>query len=282
VYDYKYVPTDNEAPTVTHSINRFGKITATATDEPKEDDAIRVGLQSIELGVESVNYSLNISTFTSGINEYQFTAEPVNPKIYGKAVLVIKDKNGNQAGFTADYNPDNKAPICNWSKPDQFTITGKVIDMPDNDSLRINLDTLIVTESNNVEVTVQPHDPNPREIDFTLKQIDHAKAGSVTINAKDKYDNDSSFTFTFEPSGGVETKNMNNFVLSPNPADHFLMISTKGELINQVQIFNSMGVLVSDSTYTENIDVSNLPNGMYYCILYVGSDRVNRQFIILR
>ncbi|MEI6091919.1 MAG: T9SS type A sorting domain-containing protein [bacterium] len=282
LYEYSFIPNDNEEPTVTHKINRFGKITAMVTDEPKDDDVVRVGLQSIELGEGSVNYALETSTFTPGLKEYEFTATPIDPKKYGKAVLVIKDKNDNSAGFTAEYNPDNVPPICNWSKPDQFTITGKIIDKPDDDSTRINLDTMYVTVSENVETTIDAYTPNPREIKFTLKQIDHAAAGSVTLYAKDKYDNDSTFSFNFEPVGAVDSDNLNNFVLSPNPAGNYLSISTNGELISKIEIFNNIGLLVAESVYPDKTDVSFLPAGMYYCILHIGTDRVNRQFVILR
>ncbi len=282
VYEYKYSPKDIDAPTVTHKINRFGKITATATDEPKANDEIRVGLKSIELATESTNYSLDISTFTPGINEYSFTALPIDPKKYGKAVFVIKDNNYNQTGFTAVYNPDSHPPKCTWSKPDRFTVVGKIIDLPENDSTSIGLDTLIVTATDNVETIIDAYAPNPKEINFTLKQTEHTLAGSVTLLAKDKYDNDTTFTFTFESSGAVASEYLNNFILSPNPAANFLSISTNGEIVNKIQIFNSIGILVAESAYPEKIDISFLPAGMYYSILHIGGDRVNRQFVILR
>lgn len=282
LYEYSYTPKDEDAATFSYKINRFGKITATATDEPKNDDVIRVGLQSIELGMESANYTLDASALTAGMKECEFTATPIDVKKYGKAVIVVNDKNGNQAGFTAEYNPDNVAPICNWSRPDEFTITGKIIDMPDDDSTRINLDTMYVTESENVETTIDAYAPNPREIKFTLRQFDKSLVGSVTLYAKDKYDNDSTFTFTFEPTSVEDSDNMNNFVLSPNPAGNNLSINTNGEQVNKIQIFNNIGVLVAETASPENIDVSFLPAGLYYCILQIGSDRVNRQFVILR
>lgn len=282
VYEYEYIPNDTEAPALTHKINRFGKITATATDEPKTDNLIRVGLKSIELGEESSNYILDAGTLTAGMNECAFTAMPIDPKNYGKAVIIVKDKNDNEAKFTEEYNPDNQAPICNWSKPDQFTVEGRITDMPSDDSVRINLDTLIVTETDNVETIIDAYTPNPREIKFTLKQTEHSLAGSVTLYTKDKYDNDTTLVFTFEASGGVDSDDMSNFVISPNPAGNYLSISTNGELIDKIEIFNNIGSLIAEYDYSDRIDISSLPTGIYYSILHIGSDRINRQFVILR
>jgi len=55
-----------------------------------------------------------------------------------------------------------------------------------------------------------------------------------------------------------------NTTLYPNPTNNILNLKSANQLI-KVELFNSFGKLVLTTSSTKNIDISNLPAGMYFC-----------------
>ncbi len=57
----------------------------------------------------------------------------------------------------------------------------------------------------------------------------------------------------------------NNILLYPNPVKTTLNINNNGQLIQNIQIFDVSGKLIISDYNVQNIDVSNIENGIYFC-----------------
>ena len=68
-------------------------------------------------------------------------------------------------------------------------------------------------------------------------------------------------------------------VLYPNPANNAISFSFNGELPNQLIITNTMGQVVMATTQMVNIDISNLPIGIYNATLLYSDNAETVRFV---
>ncbi|NBU81607.1 MAG: T9SS C-terminal target domain-containing protein [Flavobacteriaceae bacterium] len=128
---------------------------------------------------------------------------------------------------------------------------------------------------NNHETGTAPFNPsfafNMASIFFNFG-TDGATAGSKTY-----YFDDVSF------GSPLSTTNLasNNFRMYPNPTNDFLNLSCTS-IIDNIQIYNTLGQLLSKQTSTSNelsVNVSNLSKGVYIVVAQVGATQIREQFI---
>jgi hypothetical protein len=81
-----------------------------------------------------------------------------------------------------------------------------------------------------------------------------------------------------------ETNETPDIILYPNPGPGPATLSVSGGQTTNYNVFNSAGVLVRTGKFSgsENIDFSNLPEGLYFISGISGSYSWNRKFILIR
>jgi hypothetical protein len=80
---------------------------------------------------------------------------------------------------------------------------------------------------------------------------------------------------------GIDSYDSNGFKMYPNPAKDFLILSSTS-IIDNIQIYNTLGQLVSKQSSTSNevsLNVSNLSKGIYVVVAQVGTSQIREQFI---
>lgn len=69
-------------------------------------------------------------------------------------------------------------------------------------------------------------------------------------------------------------------ILYPNPADSKLFIDSQNNLIDKIEIFNSLGQTVKTiNTGFDSINISDFDSGMYLIKIYSGGKTVTKKFI---
>jgi hypothetical protein len=76
--------------------------------------------------------------------------------------------------------------------------------------------------------------------------------------------------------------NNDKVLLYPNPANDFLYISCSENCIGTIQIFSVLGTKVLESEFKNRIDVSILPEDMYYLLINSGNNIEKTKFVIMR
>lgn len=71
---------------------------------------------------------------------------------------------------------------------------------------------------------------------------------------------------------------VNDFILFPNPAQSEISVSTKG-IVNKITIVDLLGNLILTS-FEKSIDISNLPQGIYYFTAHMQSGNISTQKFI--
>lgn len=69
-----------------------------------------------------------------------------------------------------------------------------------------------------------------------------------------------------------------NFTLYPNPAQSTITLSNNNAKIENIKIYNSIGQLVKTTELT-TLDISGLPDGVYFAHVISGHNTVNKSFI---
>lgn len=80
---------------------------------------------------------------------------------------------------------------------------------------------------------------------------------------------------------GINNYASNGFKMYPNPAKDFLILSSTS-IIDNIQIYNTLGQLVSKQASTSNevsLNVSNLSKGVYIVVAQIGTTQIREQFI---
>jgi hypothetical protein len=85
-------------------------------------------------------------------------------------------------------------------------------------------------------------------------------------------------------TGVAEKSEDNELTLYPNPVNNFLQLKLNvGEiLIAKVKIYSAYGEKVINTEFKENIDVSNLSPGVYFCKVQSGNRTEIKKFVIMR
>ena len=88
---------------------------------------------------------------------------------------------------------------------------------------------------------------------------------------------DEGFFLVRNPLLGVEELVPGDFALTPNPANNRLTISSKNETIEQITIYNVLGQMVLNKTFSNNfsetLDISDLNSGMYLVRINSGTTK---------
>ena len=72
----------------------------------------------------------------------------------------------------------------------------------------------------------------------------------------------------------------NNFSIYPNPVNNVLNISVKNEIsINNLSITDLNGRVVTSSSSSSSIDVSNLSSGVYFVSIETNEGRGTAKFV---
>jgi len=90
-------------------------------------------------------------------------------------------------------------------------------------------------------------------------------ANTGTWEASTGY-NDLLQTISLQPTGIADVSIKNHFTVYPNPSSDFITIQFNDSEKEQIQVYNSTGQLVKESTVLPNnkIDISDLLNGIYF------------------
>ncbi|SRX52749.1 T9SS type A sorting domain-containing protein [Aequorivita sp. CIP111184] len=115
---------------------------------------------------------------------------------------------------------------------------------------------------------------------------DPANPAVAVVAAGDFYDGDylqgaipDGMVYRFTPQPlSIEDFTQNNFQISPNPASEFLNIETQLSNYN-FSIYNSLGQKVIGALSTNQIDISNLSNGIYYIKIETETGSATKKFI---
>jgi hypothetical protein len=89
---------------------------------------------------------------------------------------------------------------------------------------------------------------------------------------------DEGFFLVQNPLLGVEELAVGEFGLTPNPATSTVTISSTNEAITQVTIYNVLGQLVLDKTFSSNfsetLNIADLTSGLY--LVKINNDTTKR------
>ncbi|MEI6090657.1 MAG: T9SS type A sorting domain-containing protein [bacterium] len=86
---------------------------------------------------------------------------------------------------------------------------------------------------------------------------------------------------------GINDEENNSILIYPNPANNYIEIRKPTD-DSEIRIFNSIGECVSISgtdvkaLSTKLIDISELPAGLYYCIVVNETKNIVKSFVVLR
>ena len=75
------------------------------------------------------------------------------------------------------------------------------------------------------------------------------------------------------------TESLESIKLYPNPANDKLYISEKNYAVNSMEIFDVNGKSIKSITKNSSVDVSNLPNGIYFIRIKTDKGEFNKKFI---
>ncbi len=103
------------------------------------------------------------------------------------------------------------------------------------------------------------------------------------------------FYYLFDYASGVieigieETSKDENFVIYPNPTNHFLNLSFKNKMTSpqEIIIYNELGAMVSttpvqDANAITSIDIQNLTNGLYLLVIKTEGHTNTKKFFVNR
>ncbi|CAM3322396.1 choice-of-anchor B family protein [Aequorivita lipolytica] len=117
---------------------------------------------------------------------------------------------------------------------------------------------------------------NSARFDGAWSVYPYFASGSIVIS-----DIDRGLFIVRDSTLGINDVSTSSFAVYPNPASDMVNITSKGEPIVQVEIFNMLGQKVMDQNFdeklSENVDVSNLQSGMY--VMKINSTTTNRLLI---
>ncbi len=84
-------------------------------------------------------------------------------------------------------------------------------------------------------------------------------------------------------STGIQDITINQLLIFPNPASEFILLENLNVRVDQLEIVNPVGELVySGSQVGSEIDISQLPNGIYQLRVIAGNQILSGQFAIAR
>ncbi|MEI6091659.1 MAG: T9SS type A sorting domain-containing protein [bacterium] len=166
----------------------------------------------------------------------------------------------------------------NTSKDVQFSINGQnpanltFIKETDDDKL-IPIDNMIITGSG-------------KDYNLKITPIQN-KTGScyLTVYVTNNADTASTmFQVTVQKGGYVKNDllNTSEILISPNPVKSNFSVISETLIIQEIQVFDVLGSLILKTENSQNIDVSNLPAGVYFCLLKSGSNYYTKKFEIVR
>ena len=101
--------------------------------------------------------------------------------------------------------------------------------------------------------------------------------GEIFVAFKDGSVSNMASVLRFGAALSIDDNDLNNYVLSPNPANNKLTIDGVSDY--DAKIFNNLGQFVMETTNTNTIDVSTLSKGIYFIKVSDGINSSTKKFI---
>ncbi|MBI2270795.1 MAG: T9SS type A sorting domain-containing protein [Bacteroidetes bacterium] len=76
-------------------------------------------------------------------------------------------------------------------------------------------------------------------------------------------------------------KNENDFRIFPNPVNSILNIESTNKQLNKILIYDLLGNKAEEMSYSNQINISNLPNGVYFLNIYANNDLIAIKKIVV-
>jgi len=117
----------------------------------------------------------------------------------------------------------------------------------------------------------------PGTYTFTLRTFDdlHITTKDISITVKNRNNEVNDFNIK-----------LHDFDILPNPVNDYIYINLPEKLINSnslnIEIYSSLGLKVIKMEYAEKIDVSKLPNGIYFISLIERNEKITKKFVLFR
>jgi len=129
--------------------------------------------------------------------------------------------------------------------------------------IKIPKQSLILASAVYDNTTNNPHNPSNPPVDVSAGENtkDEMMVAFIAYTAYQAGDENIILDSTLVTSG-VDEQKKNAIMIFPNPADNRINI-TADEEIKDVKIYNLQGKLISEFSYSKNIDVSTISAGMY-------------------
>ncbi|MEI6091614.1 MAG: choice-of-anchor D domain-containing protein [bacterium] len=245
------------------------------------------GIYETNLGVISaVNY-LKIKAGTN--KEYNVTFKPNALGQFPDKIVFKSDADTT----CADYNPT-------------LNLTGEGIELTISDIPDLNMDE---NTSANVLFALNIDNTNPMDFikesdDETLIPKDNIiitriggnckavitpiqnKTGScnLTITATNNVVSASTkFKVSVRKPGSVfDNSDISDITIIPNPANTHFSIMSKSLLLGKVEIYSVLGILVLKTENLNDIDISYLTAGIYYCLITSGNNYSTRKLVLVK
>lgn len=94
--------------------------------------------------------------------------------------------------------------------------------------------------------------------------FDHRRYRCVTSIGSDCTDTSSSSLLVVTPPAGLGAQFSEQITIVPNPTRNSIFIKVPWRFDKgQLQLFNNVGIIVTDSDFKNKLDIANLPNGIY-------------------
>jgi hypothetical protein len=165
-----------------------------------------------------------------------------------------------------------------------FSVGSNYLVVNDTINLDVCFSTWITTEATSWE-TENLELYLPQETKYTLVVNVFYSQSTTSCDYFEKTDSASlSFNFPFADTGYLAL-NANpvipNINLYPNPVQNTLNINSNGLNVDELEIFNVFGKLVLDKAKpVEQIDLTELENGIYFVVLRTGQGIIKEKLII--
>jgi hypothetical protein len=254
------------------------------------------GIVADAIGFDSNNGILYYVGPTNG-SELSLYAIPVRNNVFSFTKTLLNTSNSNNSVTSLNFdNVNEKLFAVNDTYDQSFNFTGRnIVEINKINGDVINLGQLV--EFTNFAGGSSSFDQNSGT--FLLVGIDNNNAskmiafntysdtyvtGFVPENVSEIVCDNSIFAKNRYGALGIEQETTSNFKLYPNPVSEVLSIERKTDEPTDIQIFNSLGVLVftqtSNASSKINLNLSSFPKGVYIVNLTTENQTKSEKIVV--
>jgi uncharacterized repeat protein (TIGR03803 family) len=172
------------------------------------------------------------------------------------------------------YNPTSLNECFTFGEPDTVSLST----FPKTKVMQITDSNFVLAPGDSLLVPLDIHSADTGTYTFYLQNL--YNGGHPTYYL---------FNLTFDLFEGINrlSANSNQLSIYPNPASNQLTITSKQLSINRVEITNVLGQVIFNSPsgdfgLEKIIDVSSLPDGMYFIAITSGNETALKKFLITK